>query len=96
MSSKLEPRRLVIVFSRGWRFVGVVVDGQRVDVGGLNPWQFEWSATGDRIEVPHPSYPAQRHTIDVWRIETDRDAVTFAAGELSNGVWCFYRPDLET
>jgi hypothetical protein len=81
------------VSARGWRFVGVVVDGQPIDVGGLNLWGFEWVATGDQIEVPHPSYAGQLHRLDVWRVDTDRGVVTFAAGELSNGVWCFYRPE---
>lgn len=49
---------------------------------------------GDRIEVPHPSYPSQRHMLGVWSIDTEHGPVRFAAGELSNGVWCFYEPDV--
>jgi len=47
----------------GWRFVSIGFEGDAVDVGGVNPWQVEWVATGGCITVAHPSYPAQRHPV---------------------------------
>jgi hypothetical protein len=76
----------------GWRFVGVVFDGSGVRVGGVDPWSYKWQSTGDAIEVPHPSYPAQKHVLGIWAIDTEDGSMRFAAGELSNGVWCFYEP----
>jgi hypothetical protein len=80
---------------RGWRFVGVVFDGSDVTVGGVDPWSYKWQSTGDAIEVPHPSYPSQKHVLGIWGIDTDHGPMQFAAGELSNGVWCFYEPIAE-
>ena len=41
------------------------------------------------------AYPSQNHVLLVWRVETHHGPVKFAAGELSNGVWCFYEPIAE-
>jgi hypothetical protein len=77
----------------GWRYVHTGVEGDEVLVSGIYPWQYQWQPLKGAIEVPHPSYPSQRHRLEVWRVATARGAVTFAAGEVSNGVWCFYEPD---
>jgi hypothetical protein len=79
----------------GWRLVGIGSEGLEVSIGGINPWAYEWQSTGETIEVPHPSYPLQRHMLEVWRTETSVPT-RFAAGELSNGVWCFYEPTTDT
>ena len=77
----------------GWRLVGVVTEGGSIDVAGLNPWDVRWESTLQRITVAHPSYPEQRHSLAIWRAAApDRRALTFAAGELSNGVWAFFVP----
>jgi hypothetical protein len=75
--------------------VRVGFEGSDVTVGGVNPWSYKWQSTGDSIEVPHPSYPSQRHALGIWTIDTDHGPTRFAAGELSNGVWCFYEPIAE-
>jgi hypothetical protein len=77
----------------GWRLVRVVFEGQPIEVAGVNPWDYQWRSTGGRIEVPHPSHPTQRHQLNVWQLDLDHGSPTFAAGELSNGVWCFYEPE---
>ena len=76
-----------------WIAVGVVLEGDPVNVGGLNPWGLEWhSLESNPIELPHPSYPNQRHLIWVYEIRSGAKAVRFAAGELSANVWGFYVP----
>ena len=81
----------------GWRLVGVVTEDGSIDVAGLNPWAVRWEPTLQRITVAHPSYPLQRHSLDVWRAAgADGRNVTFAAGELSNGVWAFLLPVVPT
>ena len=77
----------------GWRFVYVGFEGTEVAVGGVDPWTHEWHSLHETIDVPHPVYPSQRHHLQVWRAITERGPVTFAAGELSNGVRCIYEPD---
>ncbi len=76
----------------GWTLVGVTFDGKSVSIDGLNPWEHKWISLGGSLAVPHPSYPAQRHQLSIYRVNRSEGAVTFAAGELSNGVWCFYEP----
>jgi hypothetical protein len=76
-----------------WKVVGVVIEGQPIDLEGLNPWKLEWRETQeDAIELPHPSYPTQRHRMRVYKMEGAGKIVKFAAGELSANVWGFYLP----
>lgn len=74
----------------GWRYVHIGFEGDSVSIDGINPWQYHWQSVGYTIEVPHPSYPSQRHRLEVRRVATEHGSVIFAAGEVSNGVWCFY------
>jgi hypothetical protein len=76
-----------------WKAVGVVGEGQAIRVGGLNPWEYEWrEVPGHRPELPHPSYPYQRHSMYVFEVDGPNGTVRFAAGELSANVWGFYVP----
>lgn len=77
------------------RFVRVGFEGFGVTVGGVDPWSYKPQSTGDSIDVAHPSYGSQRHVRGIWGIDTDHGPARFAAGELSNGVWCFYEPTAE-
>lgn len=77
----------------GWRFVSIGFEGEAVDLGGgVNPWNAKWRSRREWIVVAHPQYPRQRHTMSVYEIEGADPAVTFAAGEYSNGVWGFFVP----
>ena len=77
-----------------WKSAGIVVEGQPITVGGLNPWDHEWKSSGaPAIELPHPSYPNQLHRMSVYEISNGNHSVAFAAGELSANVWGFYVPD---
>jgi hypothetical protein len=79
----------------GWEFVSIGFEDDPVDLGGgVNPWPWgpRWVPTGVRIVVAHPSYPQQRHAMDVYELDAGGRTVTFAAGEFSNGVWGFYVP----
>ncbi|HVF20945.1 MAG TPA: hypothetical protein VNA14_11995 [Mycobacteriales bacterium] len=78
--------------TEGWRFVSIDVEGNAVDIGGVNPWRQSWTSTGRRVVVAHPQYPAQRHTLRVYEIPDTDPPVVFAAGEFSNGVWGFFVP----
>ena len=76
----------------GWVAVGVVLDGDPIDVDGINPWTVSWHATGETVGMRHPAWPTQLHGIPVYTTEHEGRTITFAAGELSNTVWGFYRP----
>ena len=76
-----------------WKAVGVVIERQPINLHGLNPWDLKWhKAQENAIQLPHPSYPSQRHQMDVYEIESAGETVRFAAGELSPNVWGFYLP----
>jgi len=77
-----------------WKSVGIAIEGQPIQVNGLNPWQYEWRAAScSDIELPHPSYPDQLHRMSVYEISSGTKTVIFAAGELSANAWGFYVSD---
>jgi hypothetical protein len=77
----------------GWEHVAIGLEGDKVSLSGLNPWQLKWHALEEPpITVAHPSYPHQRHPMWVYELHTEGKTVKFAAGEFSNGVWGFYVP----
>ena len=77
----------------GWKFVSIGFEGNKVSLGGLNPWKLEWhSLEAPKITVAHPSYPQQRHPMWQYELRTESRVVRFAAGEFSNGVWGFFIP----
>lgn len=68
-------------------------ESDAVEINGLNPWSVnEWGHSLGRITVAHPSYPAQRHDMDKYRVQGPSGIVQFAAGEFSNGIWGLYAP----
>ena len=76
-----------------WKFIHICVDGQAVDIDGLNPWDYKWAAIDEPpVEVTHPQYPSQRHKMCQYKIVSDQKTVVFAAGEYSSCVWGFYVP----
>jgi hypothetical protein len=72
--------------------VGVVAEGQQIDISGLNPWSYDWTrASAPPVELPHPHYQTQRHLMRVFEIASEVGTVRFAAAEVSAGVWAFYQ-----
>lgn len=76
----------------GWRFVSIGFEGQATDIGGVNPWEVEWTPTHGRVTVAHPLYPSQRHNMFTYEVAGVSPPIAFAAGEFSNGVWGFFVP----
>jgi hypothetical protein len=74
-----------------WKVISIGLEGHAVEINGLNPWRYPWADSGARVVLPHPSYASQRHEMPVYRIEGSD--TSFAASEVSNGVWAFYVPD---
>ena len=79
----------------GWANAGIGLEGERLDVGGVNPWSgAPWISLHQWIVVSHPAHPRQRHRADIYQVTGPNESlVAFAAAELSNGVWGFYVPD---
>jgi hypothetical protein len=76
-----------------WTPVGIVIEGNAIAIGGLNPWDFEWRQVREEpVELPHPAYPNQRHRMWVYAIENSGRKIRFATGELSANVCGFYVP----
>lgn len=76
-----------------WKAVGVVAEGGLIDIGGANPWTQSWKRGQDAaVDLPHPAYPSQRHSLRVYSIQAGERVVEFAAGEVSANVWAFYVP----
>jgi hypothetical protein len=75
-----------------WIPVGVVFEDGPIDVQGVNPWLYAWQDLHTRIELYHPTYPNQRHMMDIYRIDAPSGQILFATGELSNGVYGFFVP----
>jgi len=76
----------------GWRFVHIGPEGDGAAIEGIRVWETPWIPTRERITVPHPQYPNQRHAMWTYRVVTLERSVEFAAGEYSNGVWGFFVP----
>jgi hypothetical protein len=86
---RLGPWRR-LVFSE-WKVAGACFDGEPISVEGINPWGLEWQLLrDDPVILPHPYYPRQQHKFWVYKVSPPGKDITFAAGELSNGVWGFY------
>ncbi len=65
-----------------WKAVGVVAEGEPIEVGGVNPWSHSWTSLEQpAVELPHPSYPNQRYKMSVYEVESAGRKITFAAGE---------------
>ena len=72
-----------------WKSIGIVVEGEPIDIGGINPWEHPWSEEG-LVELPHPTYPNQLHNMRVVQVKFGGKEIEFAVGELSAGVYGFY------
>ena len=76
-----------------WKLLGMVTEGAPLSIEGCEVWLGKWNRLKlGTLEVPHPSYPAQRHRLWPYFLDENGKTVLFLAGELSNGAWCFYVP----
>ena len=75
-----------------WRHIGACVEGSRLEIDGLNVWDFKWvRVDSQNAEVVDPRY-GQKFLFHVYEIIAGENRVTFAAGEFSNSVYGFYVP----
>ena len=80
-----------------WRFVPE--SGQSdLEIGGLRVWKHKWRSTGEpAVHLPPPRYGLTftTHAFHIYEIGDISHPVRFAAGEISNGGWEFYVPEIE-
>jgi hypothetical protein len=75
----------------GWQYHDIGFESQTKKINGINIWKYPWNDMDEQsFEVPHPQYPEQRHKITPYFIKTKGKTLIFAAGEVSNCVWCIY------
>ena len=80
-------------FDQGWTEVHVGLERDDFELGGLKVWFESWRRVdGASLILWHPSYPQQRHSMEVFEIGDPANPIRFATGELSNGVWGFFVP----
>ncbi|MGF7149533.1 hypothetical protein FHS96_003184 [Sphingomonas zeicaulis] len=76
----------------GWQPVHVGTERDGLTIDGLDIWALRWhDAPEGQCWLPHPAHPDQQHLFTIHSVEDGRTATTFAAAEVSNGVWGFYR-----
>ncbi len=76
----------------GWQAAHVGFEHDGLVLDGLSVWTLTWrEETGEPVMLAHPAHPTQQHAFTVYSIDDGARATRFAAGELSNGVWGFYR-----
>ena len=72
-----------------WKFETVGPDGQ-CKLFGVNIFDYKWEDT-HTVTVLDPKYNNELH-FNVYTAVIDGKEHEFAAGEVSNNVWCFYLP----
>lgn len=76
----------------GWQAAHVGFDHDGLVLDGLPVWSLQWRREdAEPVMLAHPVHPAQQHRFTIYAIEDGTRATRFAAAELSNGVWGFYR-----
>ena len=79
--------------AKDWKFYSVVSSGAYIEIEGIDIWMCNWNQLNvGTLDIPHPSFPEQKHTLWINYVEKNDRFVLFGAGELSNDVWCFYIP----
>jgi hypothetical protein len=76
----------------GWQAAHVGFAHDDLALDGLRIWSLPWQReSSDRVSLAHPAHPTEQHGFTIYNVHDDKQASRFAAAELSNGVWGFYR-----
>ncbi len=76
-----------------WKVLGIAVEGESIEIESIDIWSQKWEPSNmPSVELPHPSYISQLHTMSIYQINIAGKSILFAAGELSANVWGFYVP----
>jgi len=72
-----------------WQYEKHGIDGE-VELFGVNIFDYKWENT-NTVAILDPKYNNEYH-FNVYKVIIDGKEHEFAAGEVSNNVWCFYLP----
>ena len=74
--------------TKTWQHITTGKEGNTT-IFGVNIFDYEWNATGERVAVKDPLY-GQDYLFPVYKVIINNIEYEFACGEFSNCVWGFY------
>jgi hypothetical protein len=75
-----------------WQVAHVGAVNDDVEIDRHNVWRHTWRQSPlRRVRLPSPQYPEHQTTFHIYEIGDNARPVTFAAAEMSNGIFAFYR-----
>jgi hypothetical protein len=76
-----------------WIFLGSTVEKEPFYVKDSNIWDYKWkNVSNDPIVVIDPIHPLETKQIYIYSFNKGDEAIIFAAGEFTYGIWGFYLP----
>ena len=74
--------------NKTWQHITTGAEGN-VLLFGVNIFEYEWIAIGEKVSVKHPLYD-QEFLFPVYKVDINNTEYEFACGEFSANVWGFY------
>jgi hypothetical protein len=74
-----------------WEQAHIGREDDPFEIEGVSVWDARWQSTCEAVELPHPSYPNQRHRFSIYELESDGVLRRMAIAELSASVYGIYR-----
>ena len=92
MRPPVDPSSPTLAPPSGWQAAHVGFDHDDLMLDGLPVWSLPWREEASKpVTLAHPAHPEQRHEFRIYHVDDGTRATRFAAAELSNTVWGFYR-----
>lgn len=73
-----------------WEFAHIGFDPDEFTLDGHKVLGSASRSTGERVMLPHPSYPSQMHNFSIYEYGDGPAPKRFAVAELSAGVYGIY------
>jgi hypothetical protein len=87
-----DPTTPTLSAPSGWQAAHIGFDHDDLVLDGLPVWSLSWREEArEPVMLAHPAYPTQLHRFRIYTVDDGTRATRFAAAELSNTVWGFYR-----
>ena len=76
----------------GPKFLGTCLDEEAFIIDGANVWDHKWTDLKLNVKVIDPDYDEKKN-FTLWSIVVEGKEIQFVAGEFTNCIWGFYRPE---